>query len=167
MAKDSSFDIVSQVNMQEMSNAVNQTEKEISQRYDFRGSTASIELEEKSIKIAAEDDYKLNAILDILRARMAKRGIPLRCLNPGKVEAAAKGTVRQNIEIVQGISKEKAKAIIAAIKATKLKVNTQMQGDQVRAIIKTGKLNLATSIDTQRSRLSLGKDLFPKFMDRE
>ncbi|HIX84973.1 MAG TPA: YajQ family cyclic di-GMP-binding protein [Candidatus Megamonas gallistercoris] len=132
MAKDSSFDIVSQVNMQEMSNAVNQTEKEISQRYDFRGSTASIELEEKSIKIAAEDDYKLNAILDILRARMAKRGIPLRCLNPGKVEAAAKGTVRQNIEIVQGISKEKAKAITAAIKATKLKVNTQMQGDQVR-----------------------------------
>lgn len=132
MAKDSSFDIVSQVNMQEMSNAVNQTEKEISQRYDFRGSTASIELEEKSIKIAAEDDYKLNAIIDILRSRMAKRGIPLRCLELGKVEDAAKGTVRQNINIVQGISKEKAKAIIAAIKATKLKVNTQMQGDQVR-----------------------------------
>ena len=137
MAKDSSFDIVSQVNMQEMSNAVNQTEKEISQRYDFRGSTASIELEEKSIKIAAEDDYKLNAIVDILRARMAKRGIPLRCLEPGKIEDAAKGTVRQStvrqsINIVQGISKEKAKAIIAAIKATKLKVNTQMQGDQVR-----------------------------------
>lgn len=132
MAKDSSFDIVSQVDMQEMSNAVNQTEKEISQRYDFRGSTASIELEEKSIKIAAEDDYKLNAIIDILRSRMAKRGIPLRCLELGKVEDAAKGTVRQNINIVQGISKEKAKAIIAAIKATKLKVNTQMQGDQVR-----------------------------------
>ena len=128
MAKDSSFDIVSQVNMQEMSNAVNQTEKEISQRYDFRGSTASIELEEKSIKIAAEDDYKLNAIVDI----MAKRGIPLRCLEPRKIEDAAKGTVRQSINIVQGISKEKAKAIIAAIKATKLKVNTQMQGDQVR-----------------------------------
>lgn len=132
MAKDSSFDIVSQVNMQEMSNAVNQTEKEISQRYDFRGSTASIELEEKSIKIAAEDDYKLNAIIDILRSRMAKRGIPLRCLELGKVEDAAKGTVCQNINIIQGISKEKAKAIIAAIKATKLKVNTQMQGDQVR-----------------------------------
>ncbi|CBL06611.1 Uncharacterized protein conserved in bacteria [Megamonas hypermegale ART12/1] len=73
MAKDSSFDIVSQVDMQEMSNAVNQTEKEISQRYDFRGSIASIELEDKAIKIAAEDDYKLNAIIDILRARMAKK----------------------------------------------------------------------------------------------
>ena len=69
MAKDSSFDIVSQVDMQEMSNAVNQTEKEISQRYDFRGSIASIELEDKAIKIAAEDDYKLNAIIDILQSK--------------------------------------------------------------------------------------------------
>ena len=80
MAKDSSFDVVSQVDMQEMDNAVNQTKKEIAQRYDFRGSDASIELEEKCIKLAAEDEYKLNAIIDILRARMAKRGIPLRCL---------------------------------------------------------------------------------------
>lgn len=90
MAKDSSFDIVSQVDMQEMSNAVNQTEKEISQRYDFRGSIASIELEDKAIKIAAEDDYKLNAIIDILRARMAKRGLSLRSLELGKIEDAAK-----------------------------------------------------------------------------
>ena len=143
MAKDSSFDIVSQVDMQEMSNAVNQTEKEISQRYDFRGSIASIELEDKAIKIAAEDDYKLNAIragerfgmltiIDILRARMAKRGLSLRCLELGKIEDAAKGSVRQMLTIKQGISKENAKKIIAAIKATKLKVNTQMQGEQVR-----------------------------------
>ena len=73
MAKDSSFDVVSQVDMQEMDNAVNQTKKEIAQRYDFRGSDASIELEEKCIKLAAEDEYKLNAIIDMLRARMAKR----------------------------------------------------------------------------------------------
>lgn len=133
MAKDSSFDIVSQVDMQEMSNAVNQTEKEISQRYDFRGSIASIELEDKAIKIAAEDDYKLNAIIDILRARMAKRGLSLRSLELGKIEDAAKGSVRQMLTIKQGISKENAKKIIAAIKkATKLKVNTQMQGEQVR-----------------------------------
>lgn len=78
MAKDSSFDVVSQVDMQEMDNAVNQTKKEIAQRYDFRGSDASIELEEKCIKLAAEDEYKLNAIIDMLRARMAKRDIPLR-----------------------------------------------------------------------------------------
>lgn len=140
MAKDSSFDVVSQVDMQEMDNAVNQTKKEIAQRYDFRGSDASIELEEKSsieleekcIKLAAEDEYKLNAIIDMLRARMAKRDIPLRCLELGKVEPASKGTVRQTLTILQGIPKEKAKAIVAAIKATKLKVNAQMQDDQVR-----------------------------------
>ena len=129
MAKDSSFDVVSQVDMQEMDNAVNQTKKEIAQRYDFRGSDASIELEEKCIKLAAEE---LNAIIDILRARMAKRGIPLRCLELGKVEPATKGTVRQTLNILQGIPKEKAKAIIAAVKATKLKVTAQMQDDQVR-----------------------------------
>lgn len=129
MAKDSSFDVVSQVDMQEMDNAVNQTKKEIAQRYDFRGSDASIELEEKCIKLA---EYKLNAIIDMLRARMAKRDIPLRCLELGKVEPASKGTVRQTLTILQGIPKEKAKAIVAAIKATKLKVNAQMQDDQVR-----------------------------------
>lgn len=132
MAKDSSFDVVSQVNMQEMDNAVNQVKKEIEQRYDFRGSNASIELEEKCVKIAAEDEYKLETITDMLRVKMAKRGISLRCLAPGKVEPAAKGTVRQQLDIQQGIPKDKAKAIVAAIKATKLKVTAQMQDDQVR-----------------------------------
>ena len=132
MAKDSSFDVVSQVNMQEMDNAVNQVKKEIEQRYDFRGSNASIELEEKCVKIAAEDEYKLETIIDMLRVKMAKRGISLRCLVPGKVEPAAKGTVRQQLDIQQGIPKDKAKAIVAAIKATKLKVTAQMQDDQVR-----------------------------------
>lgn len=132
MAKDSSFDVVSQVNMQEMDNAVNQVKKEIEQRYDFRGSNASIELEEKCVKIAAEDEYKLETITDMLRVKMAKRGISLRCLVPGKVEPAAKGTVRQQLDIQQGIPKDKAKAIVVAIKATKLKVTAQMQDDQVR-----------------------------------
>lgn len=132
MAKDSSFDVVSQVDMQEMDNSVNQVKKEIAQRYDFRGSDASIELGDKEIKLVAEDDYKLGAIIDMLRARMAKRGIPLRCLELGKVEPAAKGTVRQTITIKQGISKEVGKKIQAAIKATKLKVNAQLQDDQVR-----------------------------------
>ena len=132
MAKDSSFDVVSQVDMQEMDNAVNQVKKEISQRYDFRGSSAYIELGEKEVKVAAEDEYKLGAILDMLRQKMAKRGIPLRCLVPGKIEPAAKGTVRQQLDIQQGISKENGKKIQAAIKATKLKVTAQLQDDQVR-----------------------------------
>lgn len=132
MAKDSSFDVVSQVDMQKMDNAVNQVKKEIDQRYDFRGSNASIELEEKGIKIAAEDEYKLETIIDMLRVKMAKRGISLRCLVPGKIEPAAKNTVRQQLDIQQGIPKDKAKAIVAAIKATKLKVTAQMQDDHVR-----------------------------------
>ena len=132
MAKDSSFDVVSQVDMQEMDNAVNQVKKEIAQRYDFRGSNASIELGENVVKIAGEDEYKLNTMIDMLRTKMAKRGVPLRCLELGKVEPAAKGTVRQELAIKQGISKEVGKKIQAAIKATKLKVNAQLQDDQVR-----------------------------------
>lgn len=132
MAKDSSFDVVSQVDMQEMDNAVNQVKKEIAQRYDFRGSNASIELGENVVKIAGEDEYKLNTMIDMLRTKMAKRGVPLRCLELGKVEPAAKGTVRQELSIKQGISKEVGKKIQAAIKATKLKVTAQLQDDQVR-----------------------------------
>lgn len=132
MAKDSSFDVVSQVDMQEMDNAVNQVRKEIEQRYDFRGSDASIELGDKYVKIAAEDEYKLDAIITMLRVRMGKRNIPLRCLVPGRVEPAAKGSVRQQLDIQQGIAKDKAKNIINAIKGMKLKVTAQMQDDQVR-----------------------------------
>ncbi len=132
MAKNSSFDIVSQLDMQELDNALNQTRKEISQRYDFRGSTASIELTEDGLKVAAEDEYKLGAVLDMLRQRMAKRGLSLRALEPGKVEPAAKGTVRQTVKLKQGIDKDTAKKIIAAIKASKLKVTTQQQDNQVR-----------------------------------
>ncbi len=132
MAKNSSFDIVSQLDMQELDNALNQTRKEISQRYDFRGSTASIELTEEGLKVAAEDEYKLGAVLDMLRQRMAKRGLSLRALEPGKVEPAAKGTVRQTVKLKQGIDKDAAKKIMSAIKASKLKVTTQQQDNQVR-----------------------------------
>ena len=132
MAKDSSFDVVSQVDKQEMANAVNQVQKEVAQRFDFRGSSASLTLEENCLKLAAEDEYKLDAILTMLRIRLAKRGVPLRCLEPGKIEPAAKGTVRQQVNIRQGIDKEKAKSIINTIKALKLKVTAQIQDDQVR-----------------------------------
>ena len=132
MAKNSSFDIVSQIDMQELDNALNQTRKEITQRYDFRGSAASIDLVDDTLKLAAEDDYKLGAILDILRQRMAKRGLSLRCLDPGKIEPAAKGTVRQTVALKQGIDRETAKKITAAIKASKLKVTTQQMDNQIR-----------------------------------
>lgn len=132
MAKDSSFDVVSKVDMQEMDNAVNQVKKEISQRYDFRGSEATVELSDNCVKLTAEDDYKAGAILDMLRQKMAKRGIPMRALEPGKIEPAAKNTVRQELKIQQGISKEQGKKILAAIKASKLKVTAQIQDNQVR-----------------------------------
>lgn len=132
MAKNSSFDIVSQIDMQELDNALNQTRKEIAQRYDFRGSNASLELNGDELKLAAEDEYKLGAILDILRQRMAKRGLSLRALEPGKVEPAAKGSVRQTVKLKQGIDKETAKKITVAIKAAKIKVTTQVQDNQVR-----------------------------------
>ncbi|HBS61001.1 MAG TPA: YajQ family cyclic di-GMP-binding protein [Firmicutes bacterium] len=132
MAKDSSFDIVSEVDMQEMSNAVNQTSREIEQRYDFKGSKAEITLEKDTLKMLAEDDWKLEAMLDMLRTKMVKRNVPLKCLQPGKIESAAGGMMRQFITIQKGIDKEKAKAVVATVKELKLKVQTQIMDDQVR-----------------------------------
>ena len=132
MAKDSSFDVVSEIDMQELDNSVNQVNREISQRYDFKGSEAKLELVDKELKVAAEDEYKLEAILDMLRVRLAKRNVPLRCLVPGKVEAASKGTVRQTVVVQTGIAKDKAKDIVAAVKNLKLKVQAQIMDDQVR-----------------------------------
>ena len=99
MAQDCSFDVVSQVNMQSMDNAVNQAMKEISQRYDFKGAVAEITLEGNSLKFAAQDEFKLEAMLDVLRLKMVKAGISARALKPGKLEQASKGTVRQQMEI--------------------------------------------------------------------
>jgi uncharacterized protein YajQ (UPF0234 family) len=132
MAKDCSFDIVSDVDMQEMDNSVNQTVKEIKQRYDFKNSKAAIILEEKNLKISAEDEYKLGAMLDILRTKMVKRSVPLKCLLPGKIENASGGSVKQNVEIQKGISKEKGKEVVNYIKTLKLKVQAQIMDDQVR-----------------------------------
>lgn len=132
MAKDCSFDVVSEVDMQEMDNALNQTRKEIQQRYDFKGSKAELALEKDTLKLTAEDEYKIEAMLDMLRSKMVKRGVPLKCLKPGKMESASGGTVRQVITIQKGIGKEQGKEIIAAIKETKLKVQAQIMDDQVR-----------------------------------
>lgn len=131
-----SFDIVSKVDMQEVDNAVNQAVKEIGQRYDFKGSKSEISLENEAVKILADDDYKLKAVIDVLQSKFIKRNISIKSLEYGKVEPASGGMVRQIIKVLQGISKEKGKEIVAAIKESKIKVQGQIQDDQVRV---TGK----------------------------
>ncbi|EGO65925.1 YajQ family cyclic di-GMP-binding protein [Acetonema longum] len=132
MAKDCSFDIVSEVDMQEVDNAVNQTVKEISQRFDFRGSKSEVSLEGEQVKVIGDDDYKLKSVIDVLQTKVVKRGLSLKNLDYGKIEPAAQGTVRQMITIKRGIDKEKAKQIVAAVKDSKLKVQAQIMDDQVR-----------------------------------
>lgn len=148
-----SFDIVSKVDMQEVDNAVTQASKEISQRYDFKGSKSSITPEKDSVKVLADDDYKLKAVIDVLQSKFMKRNISIKALQYGKVEQASGGMVRQIITVQQGISKEKGKEIIAAIKEAKLKVQAQIQDEQVRV---TGK----NRDDLQEAIATLkGKDL--------
>ena len=132
MAKDSSFDIVSEVNMQEVLNAVNQAKKEVSQRYDFKGSKTEISLDNDVIKVTTEDDFRLNSVIDILKTRLITRKVAVRNLQYGKIEEAAGGMVRQQITICQGIETEKAKAMVKDIKNAKLKVQAALQGDSVR-----------------------------------
>jgi cyclic-di-GMP-binding protein len=148
-----SFDIVSKVDMQEVDNAVNQTIKEIAQRYDFKKSKSEVSLEKESVKILADDDFRLKAIIEILQSKFIKRGISVKALQYGNVDSASGGMVRQIITIQQGISKEKGKEIIAQIKETKLKIQGQIQDDQVRV---TGK-----NIDDLQEIIALlkGKDL--------
>jgi uncharacterized protein YajQ (UPF0234 family) len=127
-----SFDVVSEVNMQEVDNAVNQTKKEIDQRYDFKGSKTELELKEEEIKILSDDEYKLKAVEEILKAKLIKRGISPKALDLGKVENASMGAARQVAKIVKGISKEKAKDIVAEIKASKIKAQAQIMENQLR-----------------------------------
>ncbi|KIH77793.1 hypothetical protein SAMN05660860_01298 [Geoalkalibacter ferrihydriticus] len=131
-----SFDVVSKVDMQEVDNAVNQAVKEIEQRFDFKGSQNEVTLEKDAILIVAADDYKLQAIIDILKGKLVRRGLSPKCLDFGKKEPASNMAVRQRIAIVQGIPKEKGKDIVKLIKDTKLKVQAQIMEDQVRV---TGK----------------------------
>ena len=148
-----SFDIVSKVDMQEVDNAVNQAVKEIGQRYDFKGSKSEITQEKDAVKVVSEDDYKLKAVIDVLQSKFLKRNISIKALQYGKVESASGGMVRQIITVQQGISKEKGKDIIAVIKEYKIKVQAQIQDDQVRV---TGK----NRDDLQETiQLLKGKDL--------
>lgn len=134
MADTFSFDIVSEVNMQEVDNALNQARKEIAQRYDFKDSQSSIELnqKEKALTVISDDEFKLKSVLDILQNKMIKRGVPIKALDYGTVEPAANSTVRQIIKLRVGIDKENAKLLVKMIKDSKLKVQAQIMDDQVR-----------------------------------
>lgn len=132
MAKDPSFDVVSKVDMQEIDNAVNQTKKEISQRFDFKGSKSEVTVEADAVKILADDDFKLKSVIDVLQTKLIKRGISIKNLDYGKVEDASGSMVRQIIKIKQGIETELAKKIIKDIKAAKIKVQMQIMDDQIR-----------------------------------
>ena len=131
-SKDSSFDIVSKVDVQEVDNALNQTEKEIIQRFDFKGSNTSIKRKDDEVTIVTSDDFKLRNVVDIFQAKLAKREISLKSLDYGKVESSLGGRVKQIVKIKQGIGKEDAKKVLNVIKDTKLKVQASIQDDTVR-----------------------------------
>lgn len=132
MASENSFDIVSKVDMQEVNNAINQAQKEIDTRFDFKNSKSSIALEKEEIALASDDEFKLQNVLDILQSKLTKRGISIKNLEYGKVEPASGATVRQKIKLKQGIGQDMAKKINTIIKDSKLKVQSQIQGDQLR-----------------------------------
>jgi uncharacterized protein YajQ (UPF0234 family) len=130
---------VSEVNIQEVKNALDQTMKEINQRFDFKGSKSKVTLEENEtvLVLVSDDDAKLKSVIDILQNKLIKRGVSIQALDYGKVEQALAGTVRQKITITQGIASEKAKDITKAIRDAKFKVQAQIQGDQLRVTSKS------------------------------
>ncbi|MGV8982037.1 YajQ family cyclic di-GMP-binding protein [Clostridium sp.] len=132
MAAAHSFDIVSDVDMQEVDNAINQALKEIKQRYDFKNTITEINLGKEDIKIISDDNFKLKSVIEVLVSKLIKRGISGKALDLGKPDEATLGSARQTAKIVKGISTEKAKKIIAEIKATKIKVQAQIMDNQLR-----------------------------------
>jgi cyclic-di-GMP-binding protein len=135
MAKNATFDITSTVDLQEVDNAVNQTRKEVAQRFDFKGATAEIDFskDDGTLTLLASDEYKLKALIDVLQSKLIKRGVPIRNLDYGKVEPASSGMSRQVVTLQQGIPTEKGKEIVKAIKSGGYKkIQAQIQDDQVR-----------------------------------
>jgi uncharacterized protein YajQ (UPF0234 family) len=127
-----SFDIVSQVDRQEVKNAVEQTNKEISQRYDFKGSDARVDQNELALTVYADDEFKLGQVLDVLRQRLAKRNVDVRALEPGALEKISGDKVKRAVTVKVGVPQEKAKEIQKLVKDSKLKVAASIQGDAVR-----------------------------------
>ena len=135
MANVCSFDITSNVDLQEVDNALNQARKEVAQRYDFKGSKASVEFDAKESKLVliADDDFKLNALWEILQTRLVRRNVPVKNLTRGTAQPAANSTVRQEIAMQQGIDSDKARDIVKFLKDSKMKkVQAAIQGDQLR-----------------------------------
>lgn len=134
-----SFDIVSEVNWQEIDNAINQARKEIQQRYDFKGSKSSLEMNEKEKKLTvlADDDFRLRSVVDIFQNKLVKRSVPLKAFKYKHPEPAGGGMIKQTIEVQQGISKDNAKLIVKLIKDAKLKVQAAIQDEQVRVSAKS------------------------------
>src|SRR5437879_6446701 len=132
MAAENSFDIACKIDMQEVTNALDQARREIATRYDLKGSKCEITLEKTDITVAAPDDMKVKALVDILQSRLHKRGVPLKALTYGDVEQAAGGALRQRISLQQGIPIERAREIVRLIKDTKIRVQASIQEDQVR-----------------------------------
>lgn len=132
MAKDNSFDIVSQIDLQEVDNAVNQSMKEVSQRFDLKGTNTTIERNNAEVIINAPDDLKLKNVVDIFQTKLAQRNISLKALDYGKVEHALGGRAKQVIKLQQGIDKDQAKKITTLIKNSKVKVQASIQGEAIR-----------------------------------
>jgi|SRR6266481_789671 uncharacterized protein YajQ (UPF0234 family) len=136
MASENSFDIVSKVDLQEVSNAIQIALKEVHTRFDLKDSKSDIQLEKDAIILTSADEYKLKAVTDILQSKLVKRGVPIKALTYGVVEAAAGSTSRQKVTMQQGIPGEKAKEIVKAIKDSKKKAQASIQGDTVRVTSK-------------------------------
>jgi uncharacterized protein YajQ (UPF0234 family) len=137
MAKDQfSFDIVSQISMPELANAIDQARREIAQRFDFKDTGTTLDRDDRLIEIRSSTEDRLKAALEVLKDKAVRREVPLKALSEGPVQPAARGTVKQSIHVTVGISEEKAKEIVKFVKASGLKVQSQVQGDQVRV---TGK----------------------------
>jgi len=137
MSKESSFDIVSKVDLSEVTNAINIAKKEIENRFDFKGSKSDITLDKEEIVVVSDDEYKLGQVKDVLLSKLIKREVSIKNLDYGKIEPASGGTVRQRVKLVQGIDKDNAKKINTIIKDTGLKVKSQIQDDQIRVVGKS------------------------------
>lgn len=157
MSKESSFDISSTVDLQEVDNAIQQATKEIGQRFDFKGTSCRIGRDETGLVLHADDTFKLKAVVELLESKLVRRKVSLRAFEYQAPEAAAKGTVRQQVSLRQGISPEKGREIVKTIKGLGLKVQPQIQGDQVRVSAKN-KDDLQAVIQALRGR-DLGIDL--------
>jgi cyclic-di-GMP-binding protein len=129
---DSSFDIVSSVDLQEVKNAIAQAMKELQTRFDLKGTNSTVELQGEELALASSDEFKLKAVRDVLEGRLVKRNVPLKALTFGDIDKALGGTVRQKISLQKGIPTEKAREIVKLIKGSKLKVQAAIQGDQLR-----------------------------------